>query len=91
MFVAHSEEPLACSNLRYSMASISRIVVTPIRIASWGHLDGMYLHEDTTNMEYLLFKSGNDAAYKRLPLELDHSPLRPNSSMLTRRRAAVWL
>ena len=68
--VAQAEKIRACDDLKHSLANLSRAVLTPIKLVSWGHLAQLsHLMSRPRNADWGLFEADHEAAYKQLPID----------------------
>ena len=68
--VTQADKVRACDDLRHSMTSLSCAVLTPIKLASWGHIVQLsHLLTKPHSADWGLFKADHEAAYKQLPID----------------------
>ena len=70
-----ADKPRACDDLRYSMTDLACRALTPIKLASWGHVSEMCRSISSDNRPWYFFKADHEAAYKQLPLAPGQSKL----------------
>ena len=63
----------ACDDFKYGRVNLECAVRTPIKLPTWDHIGQMCLDVDSSDVGWVFFKAGHEAAYKNLPPSPGHT------------------
>ena len=66
---------MACDDLKHSLANLSCIARTPIKLVSRGHVSELCRRAASSKGDWQFFKADHEAAYKQPPPKWEHSRL----------------